>query len=523
MTDPDFAELRSGPRTSAADLRVMVKGGAVQFVGYGVNRLANLVFVAVTVRFLGPAGYGVYRQVAQLLQMIGNMGPGGFDVAGLRWIAKARASKDPGGVRGAARVAFAGSTLVSFSLGLAVFLSANWIARGFADSPADVEPMVELLHLGAAFIPLYALMQVFRFACQGFKTNIPSVVAGNVVQPISLIVVSIGGLALGWGVHGLIIGLMASAAMGLVTAIWFFNRIRTRDEKMTAGGAPVGPMVRFAVPQWGVTLFRVGGLGPHLVLLGLLSSDLDVGLFAIGNSLQGLALIFPQAILSLWGPMVADLHERGEMDRLGALYQTVTRWMGSFSFLFIAALIIQPEFFVRVLGGGQASGAALLTSILALGTLFTVATGPCGAVITMTGFPAVNLANSVVGVVLYIGAALWLAPRYGALGMAIIDAGMAFLMNFARVLEAKFLAGIQPYSRNFLKPVGATLASSAVLLGWRFLPWEGLLWVVPGLLLAGVVHFGVLWAAGIDPEDRFVWERIVAKMRGARGGREDRP
>lgn len=523
MTDPEFDELRSERRTSAADLRVMVKGGAIQFVGFGVNRLANLVFVAITVRFLGPAGYGLYRQVAQLLQMIGNMGPGGFDVTGLRWIAKARASNDPGAVRGAARVAFTGSTVVSLSLGLAVFLSATWIARGFADSPADVGIMVELLQLGAAFVPLYALMQVVRFACQGFKTNVPSVVAGNVVQPVSLIVVSIGGLALGWGVHGLIIGLMASAALGLVTAIWFFNRIRTRDEKTIAAGSQVGPMVRFAIPQWGVTLFRVGGLGPHLVLLGLLSSDLDVGLFAIGNSLQGLALIFPQAILSLWGPMVADLHERGEMDRLGALYQTVTRWMASFSFLFIAALIIQPEFFVHLLGGGQASDSALLTSILALGTLFTVATGPCGAVITMTGYPTVNLANSVVGLVLYIGAAVWLLPRYGALGMALIDAGMAFLMNMARVLEAKFLAGIQPYSRNFLKPVGATLASGAVLFGWRFLPWEGFLWVLPGLLLAGVVHFGVLWAAGIDPEDRFVWERTVAKLRAARPGREGRP
>jgi O-antigen/teichoic acid export membrane protein len=523
MTDPEFAEPVAERRTSAADLRVMVKGSAVQFAGFGINRFASLAFVAVAVRFLSPAGYGLYRQVAQLLQMIGNMGPGGFDVAGLRWIAKARASNDPGGVRGAARVAFTGATLVSLSLGLAVFLAAAWIARGFADTPADVEPMVELLHLGAAFIPLYALMQVVRFACQGFKTNIPSVVAGNVVQPLSLVVVSLGGLALGWGVRGLIIGLMASAALGLVTALWFFHRIRSRDEKMAPAGNPIGPMVRFAIPQWGVTLFRIGGLGPHLVLLGLLSSDLDVGLFAIGNSLQGLALIFPQAILSLWAPMVADLHERGDMDRLGALYQTVTRWMASFSFLFIAALIIQPEFFVRVLAGSEAADAALLTSILALGTLFTVATGPCGSVITMTGYPVVNLANSVAGMGLYIGAALWLAPRYGALGMAGIDAGMSFLLNLARVLEAKYLAGIQPYSRTFLKPIGATLASSAVLLGWRFLPWEGLLWVVPGLLLACVVHFGVLWAGGIDPEDRFVWERTVAKLRSARPGREDGP
>ena len=501
----------------------MVKGGAIQFVGYAINRVAKLAFVAVTVRFLGPAGYGLYRQVAQLLQMIGNMGPGGFDVAVMRWTAKARASNDPGGVRGAARVAIVGSSLVSLSLGLAVFLAAGLIARGFADSPAEIQPMVELLHLGATFIPLFALMQVFRFACQGFKTNIPSVVAGNVVQPLTLIVVSLGGLALGFGVPGLIIGLVASAAFGLVTAMWFFHRIQTREEKRARAGSPVGPIVRFAIPQWGVTMFRVGGLGPHLVLLGLLSTDLDVGLFAIGNSLQGLALIFPQAILSLWAPMVADLHERGEMDRLGALYQTVNRWMASFSFLFIAALIIQPEFFVRVLAGTGATDAALLTSILALGTLFTVATGPCGSVIAMTGYPVVNLANSVVGVVVYIGAALWFAPRYGALGMACIDAGLAFLLNFARVVEARVLAGIQPYSRTYLKPVAATLASSAVLLGWRFLPWEGTLTVIPGLLLAGLVHFGVLWATGIDPEDRFVWERTVAKLRGARPRREDRP
>ncbi|MBA3583050.1 MAG: polysaccharide biosynthesis protein [Gemmatimonadetes bacterium] len=508
----------SGSKGARADVRIAAKGGAVQFLGYGINRGISLVFVAVMVRLLGPAGFGLYRQVAQILQMLGNLGPVGFESAALRSIVHARAIDDPGAVRGAARVALIGAGLVSSALFVAVFGLADLIAEAFADEPAQREQMSFLLRLGAAFVPLWAVQAVLRACTQAYQTLAPSVIVGNVVQPVALIVVAGLALFLGFGVEGAVAGLVLSVVFALAAAIWFFQRIRTPEERSARPRISIRPMVAFALPMAGVELFRVGGLGVGILVLGLLGSDREVGLFAVAASLQGVALIFPKAISGIWRSMVADLDRRGETERLAALYQTINRWVATFSFFLIAALIVRPEPFVQILGGREVADAASLTTILAVGTLFAIGTGPCAQLISMTGRPAMNLVNSVVGICIYAGLSWLFVPAYGAVGMAVVDSLVTTLLNVARVVEAKLLTGIQPFGASFLKPIVATLAAGAVLYGWRFLSTGSLPLELAGLAVAGIVYVAVFLIAGVDPEERYVYRRIKTRLLSSVGG-----
>lgn len=505
---------RAGSRkgTSKADVRVVAKGGVAHFIGFGINRGVRLLFVALAVRLLGPAAFGLYRQVAQILQMTGNLGPVGFDSAVLRSVAHARATNDSAAVRGATRVALVGATLFSLAIALAIFGLADPIAGAFADDPGQQERMAFFLRLGAAFVPLWSIVQVLLLCTQGYKTNVPNVIVGNIIQPVSLVVVSVAALLLGFGIAGAIVGLVLSGVLSLLAAIWYYRRTLTPDERSTRRRVPIRPMIKFALPQAGVNLFRVGGFGIGIIVLGLLGSDRDVGLYAIAVSLQGLALIFPRALTSIWQPMVADLDRRGETARLESLYQTINRWVASSSFFVIAVLIFRPEPFVRVIGGQAAAEAAILTSILTAGTLFSVGTGPCATLIAMTGRPAMNLLNSVVGICIYVGLSWLFVPTFGAVGMAAIDALVTASLNLARVVEAKVLTGIQPFGRSFLKPVAATLAAAVVLYGSRFLPSESLPLEFAGIAVAGIVYVAVLLIAGADAEERFVYQRAKARF-----------
>jgi hypothetical protein len=95
--------------------------------------------------------------------------------------------------------------------------------------------------------------------------------------------------------------------------------------------------------------------------------------------------------------------------------------------------------------------------------------------------------------------------------MAWIDAGVTAVVNSARVIETKLLVGVQPFGRSTLKPVGAAVAGVVVLLGWNLLPFDSRLVQLAGVALAGVVYVLVLWALGLDAEERFVWERIKVR------------
>lgn len=83
------------------DVRVVAKGGAVQVAGQFTQGIVAFAFVAIVVRLLGTAEYGLFRQVAQILAIAAQVGLAGFNYSAMRFISKARASGDPGGVRGA--------------------------------------------------------------------------------------------------------------------------------------------------------------------------------------------------------------------------------------------------------------------------------------------------------------------------------------------------------------------------------------------------------------------------------------
>jgi O-antigen/teichoic acid export membrane protein len=299
-------------------------------------------------------------------------------------------------------------------------------------------------------------------------------------------------------------------AVGAIAGAFYFRRMLRGEERTAAPVRPFREMIRFALPQAGSSLLGIQSLGLGIIVLGALDTKFQVGLFAVALSLQGPAGVFLSGIVNIWAPVVSDLYEKGQIERLGSLYQTITRWIATFAFPISAAMILEPDLFL-VFFGKDAAGAAPIIAVLAAGNLFYSGTGPTGYVLSMTGRPGVNFANSLAGVGLYIVLGIMVVPKYGALGMAYVDASVTAVVNIARVIEAKILVGVQPFGRSFFKPVAATLVGAGVLLAWRLVPGDGYPIEVAGVALAALVYIGTLGLLGIDEEERYVWDRIRAR------------
>jgi O-antigen/teichoic acid export membrane protein len=355
-------------------------------------------------------------------------------------------------------------------------------------------------------------MQVLRYCTQAYKTMVPSVIVGNIIQPMARFVLGVAALAAGYAVAGAVTSLVVSVGIGALAGAFYYRRTLTEQERRVTPVAPVGSMVRFALPQAGSSLLGVQTLGLGVIVLGLFGSDAQVGLFGVALSLQGPGTVFLSGVVNIWAPVVSDLHERGAIDRLGSLYQTLNRWIATFSFPVFAALILEGDLFVRLFAGPERAPAAAVVAVLAVGNLFYTGTGPTGYVISMTGRPGVNFANSVCAVALYAGLGASVVPDHGALGMAAVDAGVTALVNSARVVEAWILVGVQPFGRTFLKPVTATVVAAAVVLAWRLVPGEGTFVQLAGLAVAGGVYVVVLRRLGMDPEERAVLQRIRRRV-----------
>jgi O-antigen/teichoic acid export membrane protein len=497
---------------AAADVRTVARGGAVQIAGQATQNGLSFVFAAVAIRILDPAGFGLYRQVVQILALAGQLGLAGFNYAAVRFIAVARAAGDHAGVRGATRVALAGAAVASLLATAVVIGTAPRIAAGFADHPADAPAIAHLVRIGAPYVALFALMQVLRYCTQAYKTMTPSVVVGNVIQPLVRFLLGVGALMAGYAVAGAVTSLVISAGAGALAGAFYLRRMLSDQERRATPRAPVGAMVRFALPQAGASLLGIQTLGLGIIVLGLFSSDREVGLFAVALALQGPGTLFLGGIVNIWAPVVSDLHGRGEIARLGGLYQTINRWIATFSFPVFAALILESDLFVRVFAGSSAAAAAAVAATLAAGNLFYTGTGPTGYVISMTGRPGVNFANSVIAVGLYFVVGARVAADHGALGMAVVDAAITAAVNLARVVEARLLVGVQPFGKSFVKPVVATVVGAAVLLAWRLVPGPATAVEIAGLGVATLVYLGTLRALGVDPEEKMVLDRIKRRV-----------
>jgi O-antigen/teichoic acid export membrane protein len=506
-------------KEAADDVRVVAKGGAVQVAGQVTQGVLSFIFVAVAVRMLGTDRYGIFRQVVQVLAIAAQLGLAGYNYSAMRFIARARATGDFGAVRGSARTALLASlTLSGFVFGALLWLAPQ-IAGRLADDPAGARTLTTLVRIGAAFVPFFVATQVLRYCTQAYKTLVPSVIVGNIVQPVARFAFGVSFLALGWGLKGVVVGQVLAAAVAALVGVRFFLRILTPEERSAKPHAEVGAITRFALLQGGSSLLGVQTLGLAILILGSLSSDRQVALMAIGLALQTPGTLFLGGVVNIWAPVVTDLYEKKEMARLESLYQTITRWVVTFSFPAFGALILAPGFFVSLFAGKNGAGAAGVVVFLALGNLFYTGTGPTGLLISMSGRPGINLINSVAAVALYISLGIWIVPAHGAVGMAVVDAIVTALINVTRVIEAKVLVGVQPLGKSLLKPLAAFAGLAAVLvIRQLFLP-DGSLLTLGALIVSGAMYLLILKLLGADPEERHVLDllkkRLLRLKRGA--------
>jgi O-antigen/teichoic acid export membrane protein len=506
---------------ASADVRVLATGGAVQIFGQITQRGVAMFFTLIVSGLLGVASFGLYKKVAQIFSIAGQLGLAGFNYAAMHFISRARASNDPGAVRGTARFSIALTAIISTLVAAGLWLGADPVAARFSGAKADPGQLAHLIRIGVPYVIAFALLQVFRYCTQAYRTMVPSVIAGNIVQPLVRFVLGVLVVLLGFEVGAVVLGEVVSLVVGSVLAAWYFKRLMTPEERAATPHTERGKVVRFALPQGGASLLGIQSLGLGVLIVAMFRGNRDVGLFGIALALQGPGGIFLGGIVNIWAPVVSELYDLGATKRLGSLYQTITRWVATFSFPVFAALILEPDLFLKVFPKDAASAASVV-AILAVGNIFYTGTGPSGYVLSMSGRPGVNLVNSIIGVALYIGLGMLAVPRYGVVGMAWVDATVTAVINSVRVFQVKVLIGVQPFGRSFLKPVAATAIGAAVLLGWRVLPGDSFWLELSGVIVAGLVYVVSLRLMGLDAEERYVWERLRSRALKGRAGRGPR-
>jgi O-antigen/teichoic acid export membrane protein len=492
----------------------ILSGTSQNVVGIVVAALATFAAQIVLSRALGPEGFGAVTVVTQAAFVLSFATRAGMDMAVLRDVAIEVGVDRRDRIRVPVQRAVVIAGAVSLTVAVATLVGADRVRDLFRLEGARNDWIVEAAAIG---LPFLALANVWLSATRGLKIMRYTLYVFWAGQPVVWVLLMIAGLPLARTAWMGALAYSLSWMWATVAAWYFWHR-----ESRSWPAAPMEPgalerLVRYAGPRAPAALFSQLLFWTDLFVLTRYASEIEVGVYSAALRAGQVLLLFLTSVSLMFSPFVADLHNRGENERLDRLFKALTRWTLAATIPAFLVLAVAPEDVLRIFGSDFAGGRAALLILLA-GQFVNVATGSVGFVLIMVGRTGWDLVVYAASLVLNLTLAFWLCPRLGMEGAAIANAVTFSLSKWARLWLVERFVGIQPYDRHYGRLVVPSLAGAAAM--WAAHSAVDGPWVVDlgATVVAGLGAYGAAYAAfGLtEPERRGLRRAIDHLLRRGR-------
>ena len=487
----------------------ILRGSSIFTVGTLVARAFGFVLTLALTHAVGAVAYGVYVFAKKLITVGAGLADLGADKAVLRFMPK---FEDYPERRGAVlTLGLVTSLAASLVFGAAFALAAPWINAHTLGEPL----FPAALRVFAVVLPFYTLRRVVTAPFRSLEQLEYTVGVNKVALPAAQILAVGAAFLLDASLVGVVVALVVA---GVVVFAGSFALLfaRTDLRPRLAGTREVAAeYYGYSLP---LTASRAGSLvysNVDVLMLGVLASGAaDVGIYNVSLALASLLALPLMATNQVFPPVASRLYEEGNYDDLESIYGFLTRWMFGLALLGGAALIVFRTPVLALFGAEFTAGTTVLV-VLAVAKVVNVAVGPSGYVLMMTDHQYCNVVNQVSTALLNVVLNYVLILRYGMVGAAVATGISIGVVNVARIAQVWYFEGMTPYSRRYLKPVGAVGYATVAMLAVRLFvapPLSGL----PLILFGGLVGLGtfgaVVWLLGIDDADREFVDQTLSQV-----------
>lgn len=468
---------------------------AGKIVGLGLQFITQLVLALV----LGPARFGMYSLGYGLSQLFMLVAKAGLGTGAVRFAAVHRERSDTARLKGVILSAVVMPLAFGTILALPLVLWAGPLANDVFGTPT----LAPVIRLFAFAVPLSASMQAVAQVTTAFGVTGYMVTSIYLVHPgINLLLVGLC-FWIGFGLVGVSAAWVAATAAGLLAALVFVRRLYRRHAHpgISAVFEP-GPLLGFSLPLLPGEFLWVAMLWMDVLMLGLFLDSAQVGIYRAASQTAILLTVVPFAVDSIFGPMIARLHEQGDTPRIRELFQVSARWSLTASLPIFATLVVGGDSVLRMYGAEFPSGWLPLV-ILVTGQLVNCGTAGVGLLLVMTGHQYHKVVGDLAVAAGNVALNLYLIPRFGLLGAAVATSLSVSGTNLIRIIQVKVLLDMHPFTFGFLKPLLAGGgAMTAALLVRGLLEGGHFLASIAGIGAAALVAFVLLlWVLGLDELD----------------------
>ena len=489
-----------------SDERTLVAGTAANVVGLVFGVGAALGVQVLLGRTLAPGAFGLVTVAVQVAFVASAGTRFGMDMAAVRLVAIGR------GAGAADHLRSLVDRCVLVALGVSVLVAVALAAA--APLYGDYGRVVALASIS---IPFIAVTNVYLGATRGLRQMRQTLYVFWIGQPLLWIAfagAAIASVDAGSRTDAAVLAYDASWLVAAIAAAALWRRDTRPFGLRPATRAEVGAAVRFgAFRAPGATLAQAV-FWVDLWVLAAFEQGTELDAYAGAARVSQVLLLFLTSLSLVFSPFVADLHARGQRERLDELFKRSTRWALTATIpllivLFVAAADVLHAFSPRFEIGEWA------LRILLLGQMVNVATGSVGFILIMAGYTGLDLLDNALAVSLIAGLAIVLTPAFGIEGTAAAAAIGVSTPHLVRLVQVRRRIGIQPYDSSYIRlvlPAGGALAASfAAHAALGDVWWESLAVTT----VFGVAAYAALLPLALPRDERAVISRHWHRLRGA--------
>lgn len=504
-----LAQVDSVEQTETLDqlTKKVAKGTGITFGGSIVGSIFLYIGLLIIARLLGAELLGIYVLGYAIFSFLVLLARMGLDSGALRYVAIYNEARDRKRIKGVLVQSFLVSFLAGLGIGIVSYFGSEWMATTIF----KIDELDRVIRIFSFGIPFMATMFVAATATRGFQKMQYFVYTINIFQPLTKLCLILIFYWIGFKLYGVVWATVISAVLGLLLVIFYVKRVFPELISNIRPLFETRKLLEFSLPMFFSTLAAFFFLWTDILMLGYFHSPSEVGIYRAASQMSSLLVLVLSALSSIFVPIIAELYNKKEMDKLNSLFKTVTRWGFYICLPIFLIMVFLPK---EILGlfGLQFIGGWYALIILVFAYFIHVSLGDVGWVLAMCGRQKLWFYIIITMAALNIGINLLLIPKFGIAGAAMATGISMVGLHLVGLVVVRYLLKLFPFDSRHLKGLAAGVVACIFALVLRGLDINQHPIIFPLFFSFSVVgvYILMLFVFRLDEEDKAI-VRILRK------------
>ncbi len=401
----------------------LIRGASGSFILKIFNTALTLILAVILARVLGVENFGIYAFCLSLVQILTVPAMLGGQQLLVREIAAYRAKGEYHFLRGLLLRFRQASFLVSLVLALAGAAVGYFAYR---ESAMFVPFLVAM-----AILPLHTAMQLQGSALRGLRRVLLGQ-AALMLRP-GLVILLVGGAfwftGKNMGAEAALIAQLKASAVLVTLTFFLLGHSLPKGAKTAKPAYETSRWAKSMLPFVFASGMQILNKETSVVLLGIMETPEDVGLFRVAQRGALLIAFGLQAVNMAMAPAISELSAKGEIKRLQRMISKSIIAVLAFALPVALALIFGGKWIIPFVFGPDYSPAYIPLVILCIGQIVNAGMGSVGVILNMVGLERFNARGMTIAALISLFLNFILIPLFGILGAAIATSASLVIWN----------------------------------------------------------------------------------------------